>query len=186
MNWKLQKTFHVCKDMDGHVFSTVRTWPRRHLLFFWLQREFWQLFTTCLLAKLYHPAYFRKVFGILSDVYILGPANSAFSRVVLKDNMSLQSANSALEVEVTQRGLIWERRRKVLSSKGLRLLPLHLALGLGELGGCCCWRDEAHGKCFRGRNLLFKVQIAFLLFGRRTLCVVWHKIPCSNAFRMWN
>lgn len=43
--------------------------------------------------------------------------------------MRPQPANSALEVEVTQRDLVWERKRK-----GGRFLPLDLALGLEGSG----------------------------------------------------
>lgn len=127
-----------------------------------------KLFTTCLLAKVYHPACSWKAFVTLNNIYSFGPANSRFCKVFLMATMRLRPANSALAVEVMQGGLVLETKRKAG-----RLLSSGLALGLGEPGGCCCssccWRDEVHGKFFRRRNSLFKVQTT-LLSGRWAVC----------------
>lgn len=152
----------MCKDMDGNIFSTGRTWPRRHSRFqhgpldwkdYWvnfgleavravvaalhdpgwicaeLEQILWYLFTTCLLVKLYHPACSWKAFVTLNNVYSLGPVNFRCWRVLLKGKMRLRPPSSALEVGVMQGGLVLGMTRKAG-----KLLPLGIALGLGEFG----------------------------------------------------
>lgn len=136
-----------------------------------------KLFTTCLLAKLYHPACSWRAFVISNNTRSLGPANSRFCRVFPKDIMRLRPANSAPEAEVLV------MRRKADS------YPWSLFWDSGSwLGAVVDPAAEGMRRMVNssGGGIHFSRYKPLLCFLADEQCVVWHKLPHSSAFRMWN